>query len=176
MSQGSRVARGFSLIEALVSLVVLSVGLLGVAGLQLTSLRSNQGAALRSQATFLAYDIVDRMRANSGAALAGAYNIPFGATGAAGTSAGNDLIAWKQSIANTLPRGKSGMAPDGCIQLDPVTHIVSVYIAWDDTHAAPQGQSDTPAAPPTAAPECAAAAPPAGTDIVTFITSTQLVE
>jgi len=168
--------RGFSLIEALVSLVVLSIGLLGVAGLQLTSLRSNQGAALRSQATFLAYDIIDRMRANSGAALAGAYNIPFGATGAGGTPAGNDLIAWKQNLTRTLPVGASGTAPDGCVQLDPVTHIVSVYILWDDTHAAPQSPSNTPNAPPAAPPACAAGAPPAGADIVTFFTTTQLVE
>ena len=57
-------SRGFTLVEVLVALVVLSIGLLGVAALQLTSLRSNHSSAMRSQATFLAYDIIDRMRAN----------------------------------------------------------------------------------------------------------------
>src|SRR5262249_56408603 len=60
----SRRARGFTLIEALVALLVLSIGLLGVAALQLTSLRSNPSSSFRSQATLLAYDVVDRMRAN----------------------------------------------------------------------------------------------------------------
>jgi type IV pilus assembly protein PilV len=59
--------RGFSLIEVLVALLVLSIGLLGLAALQTTSLQYNTGSYFRTQATFLAYDILDRMRANSGA-------------------------------------------------------------------------------------------------------------
>ena len=70
--------RGFTLIEALVALVVLSIGLLGVAALQLASLQANYGASQRTQATFLAQDIVDRMRANRDAAVAGDYDIDFG--------------------------------------------------------------------------------------------------
>ena len=65
---------GFTLIEILVALVILSVGLLGVASLQVQGLRSNQSAYLRSQATLLAYDIADRMRLNSVRAIAGDYN------------------------------------------------------------------------------------------------------
>ncbi len=56
---------GFSLVEVLVALLVLSIGLLGLAALQTTSLQFNTGSYLRTQATFLAYDIIDRMRANS---------------------------------------------------------------------------------------------------------------
>ncbi|NOS87695.1 MAG: type IV pilus modification protein PilV [Methylococcaceae bacterium] len=56
--------RGFTLIEVLVAMVVLSIGLLGLAGLQATSLKSNQSAYHRSQATQLAYEMADRMRAN----------------------------------------------------------------------------------------------------------------
>ncbi len=58
-------SRGFSLVEVLVALLVLSIGLLGLAALQTTSLQYNTGSYLRTQATFLAYDIIDRMRANS---------------------------------------------------------------------------------------------------------------
>lgn len=55
---------GFTLVEVLVAVVVLAVGLLGLAGLQASSLGNNQSAYTRSLATQLAYDIADRMRAN----------------------------------------------------------------------------------------------------------------
>ena len=131
-SQGRR-TRGFTLIEALVALLVLSIGLLGVAALQLTSLRSNHGSAMRSQATFLAYDIIDRMRANRAAALAGNYNIALGAVGTSGTVAGNDLIAWKQNIARTLPAidyAGTPQAADGAVT--QTGNIFTVTIRWSD--------------------------------------------
>lgn len=68
-----RPARGFSLIEVLIALLVLAVGLLGLAFLQAAGLRFNNDSYMRSQATLLAYDLVDRMRANRKAAMAGAY-------------------------------------------------------------------------------------------------------
>jgi type IV pilus assembly protein PilV len=55
---------GFTLIEVLVTIVILSVGLLGMAALQITGVRSATGATSRTQATLLADDIVERMRAN----------------------------------------------------------------------------------------------------------------
>lgn len=55
---------GFSLIEVLIALLVLAIGLLGMASLMLTSMQSNQGAAQRSAAVVLAYDLVERMRSN----------------------------------------------------------------------------------------------------------------
>src|SRR3990167_4605539 len=67
LAHGSRSQKGFSLIEVLVALLVLSIGLLGLAALQTTSLQFNTGSYFRTQATFLAYDILDRMRANSAA-------------------------------------------------------------------------------------------------------------
>ena len=68
-------ANGFTMVELLVAVLVLSIGLLGLAGLQAAGLRNNQSAYLRSQATILAYDVADRMRATRAAAAAGAYNI-----------------------------------------------------------------------------------------------------
>ncbi|MBN2886612.1 MAG: type IV pilus modification protein PilV, partial [Chromatiaceae bacterium] len=56
--------RAFTLIEVLVAVLVLSVGLLGLAGLHGVSLKLNRGAALRTQASQLAYEITDAMRAN----------------------------------------------------------------------------------------------------------------
>jgi type IV pilus assembly protein PilV len=133
-------AGGFTLVETLVALVVLCIGLLGVAALQLMSLRSNHGSAMRTQATFLAYDIVDRMRANRTAALAGNYNVALGTTPAGGTVAGNDLVAWKQNIARTLPAVDNAGTPefaDGAVQ--QAGDIFTVTIRWndvDDTGAA----------------------------------------
>ena len=65
---------GFTLIEILITLIILSIGLLGMASLQMNSLRSNQGAYLRSQASMLSYDMADRMRLNSIRAIAGDYD------------------------------------------------------------------------------------------------------
>lgn len=69
--------QGFSLIEVLVALLILSIGLLGLAALQITSLKFNTDSYFRTQATFSVYDIVDRMRANSAAVSAGGgYDVP----------------------------------------------------------------------------------------------------
>ena len=118
--------RGFTLVETLVALVVLSVGLLGVAALQLTSLRNNRGAHMRSQAATLSYEIMDRMRANRTAAVDGLYVVAMGAAPAGGTLAARDLIAWKNQLALTLPAG------DGSITLEGAA-IIRITVTWTDT-------------------------------------------
>ena len=128
----SRRARGFTLIEALVALLVLSIGLLGVAALQLSSLRSNHSSSLRSQATLLAYDIVDRMRANQAAANAGAYDIALATTPSGGTVASDDLVRWKQNLSNTLPAGNGAVARSGAGGATKFT----VTVQWDDSRGA----------------------------------------
>lgn len=65
---------GMSLLEVLVAIVILSLGLMGLAGLQAASLRNNQTAYYRSIATQQAYDIADRMRANLAGVRAGNYS------------------------------------------------------------------------------------------------------
>lgn len=64
---------GFTLVEILVALLVLSFGLIGLAMLQATGLKFNSDSYQRTQATIAAYDIIDRMRANKTAADAGNY-------------------------------------------------------------------------------------------------------
>lgn len=66
--------RGFTLMEVLVALAVLSIGLLGMAGMQLFSLTSNYDAYLRTQATYFAYDLIDKVRANRAETLTGGYD------------------------------------------------------------------------------------------------------
>ncbi len=67
-------SHGFSLIEVMVALLVLSIGLLGIAGLQVFSLKYNHQSYERTQAVTLIYDIADRMRANPHGVIAGAYD------------------------------------------------------------------------------------------------------
>src|SRR5262245_38011417 len=122
-------ARGFTLIEALVALVVLSIGLLGIASLQLTSLRYNQNASLRSQATLLAYDIIDRMRANSQAAANGNYNVDFMKTPTGTSLAAQDVKSWKALIKDTFPKGDAQITSSGAGSSTTYT----VTISWDDT-------------------------------------------
>jgi type IV pilus assembly protein PilV len=59
-----RKSSGFTLIEILITIVVVSIGLLGLAGLQISGLRANMGSEIRSKATLLANDMAERMRAN----------------------------------------------------------------------------------------------------------------
>lgn len=127
--------RGFTLIEALVALLVLSIGLLGIAALQLSSLRSNYSASLRSQATLLAYDIVDRMRANQIAAANGAYIIGLTTTptGGSGIVAQDDLARWKQNLTDTLgPTAQGSIASAGVGSAATYT----ITIQWDDSRGA----------------------------------------
>jgi type IV pilus assembly protein PilV len=64
---------GFTLREILITVLILSIGLLGLAGLQVSSMKSNHSSYLRTQATLMAYDMIDRMRANPTAVTAGDY-------------------------------------------------------------------------------------------------------
>jgi type IV pilus assembly protein PilV len=123
--------RGFTLVEALVALVVLSTGLLGVAALQFTSLKASHGSATRTQAVYLAYDIIDRMRINTTAA--GEYQLGFDDTPTGTTIAKKDLISWRQNITAALPGGS--VSPTGSVNVDGTSHVITVSIKWDDSHA-----------------------------------------
>ncbi len=67
-----RTQGGFSMVELLVAVLVMGVGVLGVTGLQLVSLQNNRDALLRSEALQLGYNILDNIRVNPGAGVAGA--------------------------------------------------------------------------------------------------------
>ena len=131
----ARAERGFSLIEVLVALIVLSVGLLGLAALQSTAAQFNAGAYSASQATILAYDIADRIRANRQAALGGAYNSPFPGTlptctdAVAGTVVQQDLAAWRRALACALPSGNGAVAFAGTAAGGTLT----ISVSWNET-------------------------------------------
>lgn len=116
---------GFTLIEILVTVIVLSIGLLGLAGLQAVSLKFNSTAYQRSQATSLAHDITERMRANATAARNGLYNIDFEfADPGTSTLADRDVSEWRQTLINTLPAGTGRILQNG--------NIFQITVRWDD--------------------------------------------
>lgn len=100
-----RAQGGFTLVEILVTVVLISVGLLGIAALQLTTLRGNQESYVRSQASVLAGDILDRIRANPFTFREGAYDFDFDQRGSNTTVAGRDVTAWQDTIDQILPGG-----------------------------------------------------------------------
>jgi type IV pilus assembly protein PilV len=133
--------RGFTLIEVLVSVLVLSIGLLGLASLQATSLRFNNDSSAQTQATYLANDMADRMRAN--ASQVAAYpnlstNPPGSATPSCYTGgcsptqmADNDVYEWNTGL-NTLPGGQ-GLITDAGGGLFKIT------VMWDDRRTGASG-------------------------------------
>jgi len=110
--------RGVTLLEVLISIVVLSVGLLGYAGLQTVSMKNNTSAFQRSQATMLTYDIVDRMRANK--PNLASYGVAMGSIGSYA-----DVISWKNEVAAALPDGDASVAVD-------LAGNATITIRWDD--------------------------------------------
>ena len=99
---------GFTLLEILVAMVVLSIGLLGLAGLQAVSLNNNQIAYYRSIASQQTYDIADRMRANLVGITAGSYNNLTSSSTPAGM-AGTDWTQWLNNTAAMLPSGSGSV-------------------------------------------------------------------
>jgi type IV pilus assembly protein PilV len=129
-------ARGFTLVEAMIALLALSVGLLGIAGLQLAGLRASNSAAWRSQATYISYDIIERMRLNS--ANRRDYEIGLDATAAGADRASLDIIDWKTRLAAALPDG------DGTVVLDGADDtLVTVTVEWSDARGDNTGVVDT---------------------------------
>lgn len=118
-------ARGFSLIEVLIALVVTSIGLLGLAALQVTSLKVNHGSFLRGQATQFAHDIADRMRANRVAALDGDYDVDFAEATSPGTVAETDVDEWRDGLLRELPAGT------GAVDVN-AAGLAVIRVRWND--------------------------------------------
>ena len=118
--------KGVTMIEVLVAIIVLSIGLLGLAGLQSAGLTYNQSASFRSTATMMTYSILDSMRANRTGAMNGSYNIAIAASIPSGsTIPEQDLNNWLNELALRLPAGTGAV--------DVVSNVVTVTIQWDDS-------------------------------------------
>lgn len=115
------------MLEILVTIVILSFGLLGIAGLILTGLKNNHSATLRNQATVAAYDMLDRIRANREAALEDKYNLAetAGGTSVAGTGVQDkDKDAWLKQLGKMLPDSKGAVLVSN--------RMVTITVKWND--------------------------------------------
>jgi type IV pilus assembly protein PilV len=157
-------SRGFTLIEVLVAIVVLSIGLIGIAGLLVSVIGRNQSSVYHSVAVSLATDIAERMRANSQAfSLTSAANVyttqltsgaPPTSTDACESATGNcdtdkmakyDASKWEDLVSKVLPSGKgvvcfdnNNAADDGDLSAtgcNGAGNVVVIKIFWDETHS-----------------------------------------
>jgi type IV pilus assembly protein PilV len=117
--------RGFTLIEVLIAVLLLSIGLLGLASLQTVTLQRGNGSAQRIEAVNQIYDLLDRMRANRARARAGDYDVGLGETPSGSTLAATDVRTWKAALSQALP------GSDASILVDD--DIVSVNVVWQDS-------------------------------------------
>ena len=141
---------GFSLIEVLVSVIVLSIGLIGIARLQAASLANDQSSFMRSQATAMAYDLADRMRANVNSANSLMYNtavagITANCVNPSGCSpqqmAQHDVAEWSAALSTYMPMGQGFVCRDSTPNdgtsaanalCDGAGTQFAVKIWWDD--------------------------------------------
>lgn len=118
--------RGASLLEVLIAVLVLAVGVLGAVSLQVNALRYNASAAHNTQASFLAYDILDRMRANADNLASYAINIT--STCASGNSGSSILAVDRQDFAHAinclLPGGYGSVVING--------NRATVTVGWSE--------------------------------------------
>lgn len=121
--------QGVALLEVLIAFFVLSVGLLGLAGLQMKSLQFNQSAFQQSRATVALYDILDRMRMNKPDATGHVYDTGgWVSSHSTGQLADNDLNAWLANISGNLPSGQGSVSCDS-------NSICTVSVRWTNRFA-----------------------------------------
>jgi len=147
---------GVAMIEVLIAIIVISFGLLGVAGLQLAGIKSSQTSNLRSIATAQAYDMADRMRNNMAAVQGGLYDAvkgpipaipscadPFKANVGCSTSdmVKYDTYAWLSENAQLLPSGSGAVTKVDASVFDIVIQWSEKCVAKKKDDASVPGES-----------------------------------
>lgn len=146
MSTPAHTEKGISLVEAMVALVVLAIGMLGIAALHVESVKANRTALLRTQAVNLANDLADRIRANRQARVS--YTLAVGALPALGTCvvtsnctnnqlAVDDLAHWVRSVRGLLPPAPDGNPPTTSVAFVPAAaagqpDTYTIRVAWTE--------------------------------------------
>lgn len=134
LNPSSRHASGFTLIEVLVALVIMSVGMLGIAGLYVHSMQAGRTSILHHNAVTLAGDVADRIRANPRAAVAytavGANNncVLGGIDCSPAEMAANDIFTWDQQAVDTLPTGTVTIGFNNAVAPPEYT----ITVAWEE--------------------------------------------
>lgn len=145
MKTGDYLQRGVGLIEVLVTLLILSTTLIALSSLQTRSLQFNQGAYFRSQANMLAYDMLDRIRANeilsntlSSKETLTAFSMAEtdSATAASSPVSAVDKYQWMTAVKAALPGAK------GKIVCDAGTRICNIEISWAELNSSGKAEED----------------------------------
>ena len=148
---------GFTLLEVLIALLIFGLGLLGMAGLLSVSVRTNHSAYVRTQVTFLAQALADRMRSNNlglwgnnynvSLTTAGATSVPtscnFPTTCTAAAMATRDMAVWVNQLVAFLPAsqykvnctlaaGSIMPSANALLKLPPYTGTCEIEIKWKD--------------------------------------------
>ena len=133
---------GFSLVEVLITLVIMSVGMLGIAGLYVQSMQAGRTSMLRHHAVTLAGDVADRIRANPAAAIA--YIDPVGANNncvlggidcTPAQMAANDILLWKTQASENLPGGDVTIVFTAAVGFTPPNYQITV--SWTEPGEVP---------------------------------------
>jgi len=120
-----RAQEGMTLIEVLVALLILTVGLLGAAAIQLNALKYTDSARMTTQASFIAYDMMDRIRANS----AEDYTVTPPTSDNSSVARDKDLFDFTTNIVNF-----GGATATGSVARNQ--RVYTITITWDDSRAA----------------------------------------
>ena len=167
LQKGRKSARGQTLIEAMIALIIMSIGILGIAGMQVLSLQQNRGAMFRAEATQLGNDLMDRLRVNTGIV----YNALIDADPTSAQScevnectpvqmAAFDIAQWKCSINSVdaagdtfstcgVTYGITGSLPLGAGSVALVNGVYEVTVRWSEDRI------DVPCGSRTAETACA---------------------
>jgi len=131
----SKRVQGFTLVEVLIALIIMSVGMLGIAGLYVHSMTAGRTSLFRHHAVTLAGDVADRIRANPRAQ--GAYAVAGGADNncvdggidcTPAQMAANDIFLWEDQAADTLPAGTVAIVFDNA----PVPPTYQITVQWTE--------------------------------------------
>jgi type IV pilus assembly protein PilV len=149
-AQARRHAAGYALLEALIAVIVASVGFIGAARMQTFGMKLSSSAQWRQKATLLGYQMTDRIRANQLGADANAYdNLTTGGTNCLVATAGcatptqaavADFQEWAADVAAQLPQGrgvvcKDNSPEDGTVAApacDGVGRVIAVKVWWSE--------------------------------------------
>ena len=124
------------MLEVLVSIIVVTMGLLGLAGMSIRSLAANDSSGNRANAALSAFYIADLMRGNRQQTVNGLYDVALGTNTApvlAPAQVKADVVAWK-TLIQTMPEG------DGSVAFDPVGQLATIVVRWNDVRG---NMSDT---------------------------------
>ncbi|MGY1424264.1 type IV pilus modification protein PilV [Lysobacter sp. A289] len=133
---------GTSLLEVLIAVLIMAVGMLGMAALQAVTLKNSNSSTARSQAVMQTYSLFDRLRLNRIAAMGGSYNVGWSCTSAADDPDVADDDSTDFSVFNGwLVNLQNELGPGTCGRIQCAADSCTVGVRWDDSRGT--GDADT---------------------------------